>query len=203
MTWSAFSLLWAFLVLVALGAPRQDSSQESGTLVFDVKNYSSGVKLPEKSRKALEHGGVVWGMDDKTLVVSLVGKQFVKADLPYLTRFGEQKTLQLKPGQYAITCIGWEFDSTSQDVEKALSKSAFFNQDVVTFAVTAGKTTTLDVLPVFESKSQWHALTKLTVYLPDLNVKVWEDGAEKGGTVINTRNAKSVPWDDYHGPLKF
>jgi hypothetical protein len=40
--------------------------------------------------------------------------------------------------------------------------------------------------------------------VPDLHVRVLEDGTPKGEDVVIThRTAKSVAWDDYHGPLKF
>jgi hypothetical protein len=200
---AAFTLLWTCLALTALGAPLLAADQQSGTLVFDVKRYTSDAKIPKKSQKALEHAGIQWGMLDNSLVITFVSLRFVKADLPYMTRFGEQRTLQLKPGQYTITCIGYVFSSTSSDVDKTLSKSAFFNNDVLTFTVLPSKTTTLEVFPVYEAQSNWRFLTKVTLFIPDLNVKVWEDGIQKGESVINRRTDKSVSWDDYHGPLKF
>lgn len=143
-------------------------------------------------------------MLDNSVLISFVNEKYVKADLPYLTRFGDQKTLEIKPGQHTITCIGFEFDSTSSDVDKTLAKSAFFNNEVVTFTVQPGKTTTLEISPIFEAESQWHVLTKLTMFIPDLKVRVLEDGTPKGESlVINRRTPKSVAWNDYHGPLKF
>jgi hypothetical protein len=128
----------------------------------------------------------------------------VKADTPYLTRFGEQKTLEMKAGHYTITCIGFEFSSTSTDPDKNLAKSAFFNNDVLTFTVLPGKTTTLEIYPIYVAESQWRVLAKLTVFIPDLKVRVLEDGTPNGeDVVINRRTAKSVAWNDYHGPLKF
>jgi hypothetical protein len=92
----------------------------------------------------------------------------------------------------------------SSDIEKGLAKSAFFNNEVVTFNVLPGKVTTLEISPFYETKSMWHALTKFTVTVADLNVRVLEDGTSKDeGTAINRRTDKSVAWDDYHGPLKF
>jgi hypothetical protein len=195
--------LWVCLALAILGRPERAACQESGTLVFDVKNYVSEAKIPAKAKKILEHAGVEWGMEDTTLLIPIVNKRFVKADVPYFTRFGEEKTLQLKPGQYTVTCIGYDFNSMSQDIDKVLSKSAFFNENVLTFAVAPGKTTTLDIAPVFEAESQWRFLTKITMFAPDLKVTVWEDGAKKDEGTINKRTDRSIAWDDYHGPLKF
>lgn len=150
-----------------LGAGQPLLSQQTGTLVFDMKPYTSTAKMPDKSQKAIEHAGIRWGIEDNTLLIALVNQNFVNADLPYLTRFGEQKTLTMKPGDYTITCIGWEFDSTSADPSKNLAKSAFFNNDIVKFTVLPGKTTTLELTPVYKQESQWHVLAKFTLLVPD------------------------------------
>lgn len=199
-----FIFLVVFLGLIAFGAARPVLGQQSGTLVFDLKNYTSDAKIPKKNQKALEHAGLRWGMLDNSVLISFVNEKYVKADLPYLTRFGEQKTLEMKAGHYTITCIGFEFDSASLDVDKALAKSAFFNNDVLTFTVLPGKTTILEISPIYKAESQWRVLTMLTMFIPDLKVRVLEDGTPKGeDVVINRRTAKSVAWNDYHGPLKF
>jgi hypothetical protein len=190
--------------LTAFVAVQPMFGQQTGTLVFDLKNYTSDTKLPKKVEKNLQHGGIQWGMLDKTMLISFVNMQFVKADIPYLTRFGEQKTLELAPGRYTLTCIGYEFDSTSSNVDKVLAKSAFFNKEVLTFAVLPGKATTLQISPILEPESKWRGLGKITFFVPDLKVQVLEDGAATGEElVINRRTASSVAWDDYHGPLKF
>ena len=190
--------------LIAIGASRPMLAQQSGTLLLDLKNYTTDTKMPTKVQKQLEHAGIQWGMLDNSVLISFVNRKFVKADTPYLTRFGEQKTLELKPGQYTITCIGFEFKSTSTDVDKVLAKSAFFNHDVVQFNVLPGKTTTLEITPAYVAESQWRLWVKLKFFVPDLAVRVLEDGAPKGDSVvISRRTAKSVAWNDYHGPLKF
>jgi len=199
-----YIFLGVILELTALGAARPVFGQQSGTLVFDLKNYKSEAKMSKKDQKGLEHAGLKWGMFDNSVLISFVNEKYVKADLSYLTRFGEQKKLEMKPGQYTITCIGFEFDSTSTDPDKNLAKSGFFNNDFVTFTVLPGKTTTLEISPIYEAESQWRVLTKVTIFLPDLKVRVLEDGTPKGeDVVINRRTAKSVAWNDYHGPLKF
>jgi hypothetical protein len=199
-----FILLWVGLGLTALGAARPVFGQQSGTLVVDLKNYTSDAKMPKKAQKELEHAGIHWGMLDNTVLISLVNPRFVKADTPYLTRFGELKTLEMKDGRYTITCIGYEIRSGSADIDKVLAKNAFFNNDVVTFTVLPGKTTTLEISPVYKAESKWLVLSKFTIFLPDLKVRVLEDGTPNGEEVeISRRTAKSVAWDDYHGPMKF
>jgi len=199
-----YIFIGVFFALTTFGAAQPVFGQQTGTLVLDLKNYTSDAKIPKNAKRQLEHAGVGWGMLDNTLLVPLINEKFVKADTPYFTRYGEQKTIELKAGRYTITCIGFEFDSTSRDPDKALAKSAFFNNDVVTFTVLPGKTTILEISPMMVAESQWRVLAKLTVFLPDLRVHVLEDGTPKGeDMVINRRTPKSVAWNDYHGPLKF
>ena len=193
------------LGLAGLGSARPVFGQQTGTLVLDVKNYASDAKLPKKVQKVMEHGGIGWGTLADSVLISMVRENFVKADLQYFTRYGEQKTLEMKAGQHTIACIGYEFVSTwSLDVDKNLAKSAFINSDIVTFNVLPGKTTTLEISPVIVAKSVWVRLSNVTMFSPELTVRVLEDGTLKGDeAVITRRTGKSVAWDDYHGPLKF
>ena len=199
-----YVLLGVVLGLTAVGTARPAFGQQSGTLVFDLKEYTSNAKMPKNAQKELEHAGIHWGMLNNTLLIPMVNQKYVKAETPYLTRFGEQKTLEMKAGSYTITCIGYEIRSGSGNIDKVLAKNAFFNNDVVTFTVLPGKITTLEISPVYQAESKWVVLTKFTMFLPDLKVQVLEDGKLNGEeVVISQRTAKSVAWDDYHGPLKF
>jgi hypothetical protein len=174
-----------------------------GTLVFDVKSLESDVKIKKNVRKQLEHAGLRWGISDNVLVIPLISQTFVKSELPHLTRYGEKKVIDLEAGQYRITCIGYVHSSNSRDVETVLSKSAFFNEAVMTFTVAAGKTTTLEIRPVLQKQTQSSFLVKIKMFMPDLWTKVIEDGVETEETVINQRMTTSISWDDYSGPLKF
>jgi hypothetical protein len=62
-----------------------------------------------------------------------------------------------------------------------------------------GKTTTLEVHPTIESESTF----LLKFFMPELLVKLVEDGAVKQEVVINNRVESSIGWNDYTGPLKF
>jgi hypothetical protein len=180
------------------------SARQPGTLVFDLKSYTSDAKMPKNIQKQLEHAGIHWGILGNTVLIPMVNQKYVKADTSYLTRFGELKTLEMKAGRYTITCIGYEIRSRSSDIDKVLAKNAFFNNDVVTFTVLPDKTTTLEISPVYQAESKWLVLSKFTMFLPDLRIRVLEDGTPNGEeVVISRRTAKSVAWDDYHGPLKF
>ncbi len=174
-------------------------AQESqGTLLFDVKPFTSEVKLKDKIRKLLETGGIEWGLAEGQLVVSMVNKRFIRFDLPNMTRYGESKSLQLEPGTYRITCVGF-IPEGGFSVEKALKKGAYFNLDMQTIEVIAGKTTTVEVNPTIQKKSTFF----IKFFTPELLVKIIEDGTVKAELVINERKDASIAWEDYNGPLKF
>jgi hypothetical protein len=193
----------AILVLTFLVTPVFAEDPSIGTLVFDVKSLESDVKIKKNVRKQLEHAGLRWGIGDNVLVIPLVNEKYVKSDLPHLTRYGETKLIDVEAGQYHITCIGYVHSSNSRDVEKVLSKSAFFNKEVMTFTVEPGKTTILEIRPVLQKQTKSSFLVKTKMFMPDLWTKVIEDGVETEETIINQRMATSISWDDYSGPLKF
>ena len=191
--------------VVALGMAQPLVGQQTGKLVLEMENYTSNTKIPKNSQKQLEHAGIRWGvLDSNTLLIPLVNQRYVNADTPYLTRFGEQKELEVKAGEYTVTCIGFEFDAMSRDPDKVISKSGFYNIDVLKFAIMPGKTTTLEISPILVPESQSRLWAKFTMFLPDLRVRVLVDGAPTGeAVVISRRTDKSVAWNDYKGPLKF
>lgn len=170
----------------------------TGTLVFDVKPFTSAVKLKEKIENRLKTGGIEWGAADGQLVISMVNKRFIRFDLPHMTRYGETRTLELAPGTYTLHAPSF-IPEGGLSVEKALARGAFFNLDLLTFEVVEGKTTTLEVHPTIQSESTF----LLKFFMPQLLVKVVEDGAARQELVINERTDKSIAWNDYHGPLKF
>jgi len=181
---------------------------QTGILVFDMKNFTFGEKVSAKAQKQIEkelkHGGTRWGMVDRTLLIPMVNDSLVKVDGLSLTRFGDQKKLELAPGDYTITCIGYEFAANSTDMDKVLSKNAFFNLEALKFTIEPGKTTTIEVSLNYEPQSAWFRLARETMYVPDVAVRVLQDGTQVGeAMVVNRRTEKSVAWDDYHGPLKF
>lgn len=181
--------------LWSLSLPAQEAT---GSLVVDVKPFTSEIELKEKIRKQLQSGGIEWGVGEGQLVVSLVNKRFIKFDLPNLTRYGTSKQIELAPGSYRVTCAGFVPEG-GLSVEKALKKGAYFNLDVLIFDVKAGGTTTLEVRPTIQK----HSTFLVKFFTPELLVKVIEDGAVKTERVINDRTESSIAWEDYKGPLKF
>jgi hypothetical protein len=113
-----FILFLACVGLAAPGGAQTGTTQQTGTLALDLKNYTSDAKLPKKVQTQLEHAGLPWGIVEHTLVVPLLNQKFVKVDTLNLTRFGDQKTLEVTPGDYTITCIAHEFNSDSTSVDK-------------------------------------------------------------------------------------
>jgi len=186
------------LMMAGLGSLSAWAQDARGTLVFDMKPFTSEVKLKEKVEKQLKTGGVEWGLGEGQMVVSLLAKKFIKFDLPNLTRYGESKSVELEPGTYRITCIGFVPEG-GMSVEKVLKKGVYINQDIQSFEVVGGKTTTIEVSPTIQKKSTFF----IKFFTPELLVKIIEDGVVKKEGVINERTDKSIGWDDYQGPLKF
>lgn len=170
----------------------------TGTLVFDIKPFTSEVKLKEKIEKQLKTGGIEWGVAEGQLVVSLVNKRFISFDLSHFTRYGEKKTLELEPGAYRLTCAGF-IPEGGRTVEKALTKGAYFNLDILSFQVYPGRTTTIEVQPTIRKYSTF----AVKLFMPELLTKIIEDGSVKAEGLINERTDASIAWEDYKGPLKF
>ena len=169
-----------------------------GTLTVDMKPFTTEVKLKDKVRKQLEGGGMEWGVTGNRLTVTSVNKQFVGPTINQLTRFGTNFSLPLPAGEYQISCVGMLYDG-GLSVEKVLSKGAFFNENIMSFRVEDGKTTTLSVLPTIRASSGFF----IKLFMPEFLASTSLDGAVSQEVSLNSRTEKSVSWDDYHGDLKF
>jgi hypothetical protein len=184
------------LVLLACATPPMAFAD--GTLAINVAPFTSEVKLKDKQRKQLEGGGMEWGYANNRLVVTSVNKQFVGPVIDHLTRFGTNTSLTLPAGEYQISCVGMLYDG-GLSVEKVLSKGAFFNENVLTFRIEDDKTTTLDIKPTIRASSGFF----LKLFMPEYLAAATLDGTATPEVSLNSRNEKSVAWDDYHGDLKF
>jgi hypothetical protein len=173
-------------------------AEATGTLVFDAKPFTSEVDLRPKIENQLKSGGLEWGVKGNELIVTLVNKRFVNAEIPNLTRYGERKEIQLPPGQYTLTCIGL-IPEGGLSVDKVLSKGAYFNTNVLSFTIEPGQTTVLDVTSVIRKENTF----LLKFFVPEVSVNVVANDVEFGAVPINVRDEKSVAWDNYSGPLKF
>lgn len=188
----------AAALLAATWSLAPGAQEANGTLVFDVKPFTSTVKLKEKIENRLKTGGIEWGVADGQLVVTMVNKRFISFDVAQMTRYGESKTLEVPAGSYRLHCVGFVPEG-GFSVEKVLRKGAWFNIDLKSFDVPAGKTTTIEVYPSIQSETSWF----LKYFMPQLLVKFVVDGAPAGELVINDKTPASIAWDDYDGPLKF
>ncbi|MFP5286134.1 MAG: hypothetical protein ACLGI9_10390, partial [Thermoanaerobaculia bacterium] len=182
--------VWIFALLSGLWGLSLCSQEPSGTLVFDVKPFRSEIELKAKVKERLKTAGIEWGAAEGQMVVALVSKRFIRFDLPYLTRYGEKRVIELAPGAYRLTCVGF-IPEGGLSVEKALKKGAYFNLDVLEFQVHEGRTTTIEVQPTIRKHSTW----ALNIFMPDLIVRVVEDGAVRAEGVINERTKASIAWD--------
>lgn len=196
MTKRTIPLLFALAASLAPAVARGEGVP-TGTLVFEVKPFSSQVDLEVKVYEELASGGVKWGAQNGRLVVSMVNPRFIHFDLPYVTGHGNRQTIELPPGSYDLSCVGY-IAAGKGNVEKELRKGAYFNLDVLSFRVAAGRTTLLEVTPVVRA----HSEAFVEYPMPELLVKVTEDGVVGAEVVINERTGASVPWDNYEGSLK-
>ena len=179
-------------------APQATAPQAMGKLVFDVKAFTSEVPLKKKIEAQLQSGGIEWGVKNGLLVVAVINKRFIDFDISHMTRFGHNEQLDLPAGEYHITCAGFE-PHTGFSVEKLLAKGGYFNENIVTFTIEPGKTTTVSLNPIMKKDQTFF----LTVYMPTLMTSVVTEAGATPEKAINLRQADSIAWPAYTGPLKF
>lgn len=174
------------------------AQQDGGTLVVDVAQFSSEKELPKKIDTQLRSGGVEWGVKDGLLVFSMVAKQFIDFPINHMTRYGQSETLALPAGEYRITSIGLEMN-TAFSVQKVLDKGAFVNENVMTFRVEPGQTTTLHIKPVIHKDATF----AVNFWMPTLMASTDTPTGAGAATALNERGETSITWPMYKGPLKF
>ena len=193
-----FSLLILLTVLFSISFNSLQAQDTQGILKLDLKPFVSEIKLKKKILKQLESGALEWGVTGNQFVTTLANKRFINFDFPYMTRYGTSKEIQLAPGKYEVSCIGFIYNG-GMNVDKVLEKGAFFNLDVLSFEIFEGKTTTLEILPIIE-KSRY---LMLKMYMPNLIVKVIENDEVKAEKSVSEKTENSIEWNDYEGELKF
>ena len=189
-------------IVIVAGVVWAQAEDAKGELIFDVKAFTSDVKMKKKILNQLKNGGLEWGMVENELVVTMVNRKFVKPNLGQLTRFGEQTSLKLDPGTYTLTCIGYWYRSYSRNIEEVLRESAFFNLAVASFTIYPDKTTRIEVLPTFQKRTESGFWVKVKVFSPDLLVTIFEGSEKTFYGYISSQLEESISWDDYSGPLK-
>ena len=192
--------LWTgALLALAMVCGRDAMAQpQTGTLVVNVGQFTSEKELPRKVDKQLRSGGLEWGVKDDLLVFTMVAKQFIDYPINHMTRYGQSETLELPAGDYRITGIGLEM-TTSFSVQKVLDRGAFVNENVMSFRIEPGQTTTLGIKPVIYKDATF----AVNFWMPTLVASI-VGGTEPGPeTALNKRSASSIAWPSYAGPLKF
>ena len=185
-----------FLALALIASTAQ-LAHADGTLQINIAPFTSEVELKDKVRTQLEGGGMEWGQAGNRLVVTTIAKQYVAPTINQLTRFGTGTSLSLPAGEYHISCAAMVYDG-GMSVAKVLSKGAFFNENVMTFRIEDGQTTTMDVRPVIRKTG---GLIK--IFMPEYLTTITLNGEKSAEISLNGRSEKSVGWDDYNGDLKF
>lgn len=170
----------------------------TGTLVVDIKAFTSEKELPKKVDKQLKNGGLEWGVRDGLIVFTMVSKQFVDFPINHMTRYGQSESLTLPAGDYRITGIGLEM-TAGFSVQKILDRGAFVNEDVIAFRIEPGKTTTLSINPVIKRDNAF----VVDYWMPTLMASVTSDSGPVEEKALNVRGERSIAWPNYGGPLKF
>ncbi|MEG3790498.1 hypothetical protein V1318_10255 [Lysobacter sp. CCNWLW3] len=185
--------------LVFIGAPAlaQDTAS-TGTLVVDVRPYVGEKPLSKKVEQQFKGAGLEWGIRDDLLVFTMVHKRFIDFPINHMTRYGQSETLTLPAGEYRITGIGMRMMS-SFTMQKVLDRGAFVNNDVMTFRVEPGKTTTLRINSVIKRDTAFAA----DFWMPTLLASIVDKNGTSQEKALNERIDSSIGWLDYHGPLKF
>lgn len=197
-----------FLSLLAPFAMAQDPASPplpvaptpvaTGTLVVDILPFTSEKTLPKRVDKQLRSGAIEWGVRDNLLVFTMVNRRFIDFPVNRMTRFGTRESLELPPGEYRITGVGLEMTS-SLSVDKVLERGAYFNEDIVTFRIEAGRTTTLTILPQIKIDRTF----AVNFWMPSMMASISDGTTTTTPVALNDRYPTSVNWPDYNGPLKF
>jgi hypothetical protein len=187
--------LFAAALWTSHAARAQDAN---GTLTVNIAQFTSERELPKKVDKQLRSGGLEWGVKDGLIVFTLVNKQFIDFPINHMTRYGQSESLPLPAGDYRITGIGLEM-SAGFNVQKLLDRGAFVNENVLSFRIEPGKTTTLNIRPVIYKDAAF----VVNFWMPSLMASVQSEAGNGEEKALNVRNATSIAWPQYGGPLKF
>lgn len=174
------------------------AQQAVGKLVLDVKPFTSEIDLKAKVNDTLQHGALDWGAKDGRIVFTSIAKQYINFDMSHFTRFGESTGVDLPPGDYKVSCAGL-VPHTAFSPQSMLKKGGFFNIDVLTVHIEAGKTTTLTIHPVIRKQATF----LLNFFQAEFVATTTFDGTTSPETSLNMMAPTSVKWDDYKGDLKY
>jgi hypothetical protein len=89
--------------------------------------------------------------------------------------------------------------SAGFSVQKILDRGAFVNENVMSFTIEPGKTTTINIKPVIYKDAAF----VVNFWMPTLVASVQTDAGTSEEKALNTRGDASIAWPQYSGPLKF
>ena len=188
----------ALLALALAFCQAAYAQDNTGTLVVNINQFTSEKELPKKVDKQLRSGGLEWGVKDDLVVFTMVNKQFIDYPVNHMTRYGQSESVSLPAGEYRITGIGLEM-SAGFSVQKILDRGAFVNENVMSFTIEPGKTTTINIKPVIYKDAAF----VVSFWMPTLMASVQTDAGTSEEKALNTRGDASIAWPQYSGPLKF
>lgn len=180
------------------GSANAVATNSTGTLLVDIRPFTSEKPLPKKVDKQLRSAGLEWGIRGDQVVFTLVNKQFVDFPINHMTRYGQNEQLSLPAGEYHVTGIGMEM-TAGFNVQKILDRGAFVNDNVLTFRIEPGKTTTLRINPVIKRDNAF----TVNFWMPTMMASIAAESGAGSEIALNERGEKSMAWPQYTGPLKF
>jgi len=198
----------AYLLLLAGGLPAATVGAQpiggdvaaparTGTLIVDVEPYTSAKRLSRKVVRQLDSATLEWGVRDREVVFSLLGTRFVDFPLDHSMRYGQKESLALPAGEYRVTGVGLEM-TTSYTADLLVKRGAFVNEDVLTFRIEPGRTTTLAISPVMQRDITFN----IDFWMPTMMASIRTEEGETQEVALNARGPASVAWPAYDGPLK-
>lgn len=200
-----FALRVAVFAALLSGSVTCMADTPTGTLVVQVERLQSDVPLNKELKQQIKTGGIAWGVNGTTLVVTVIDPRYLEFDYGFTTRFGYRHALQLPVGTYQLTAVGRE-PRRSYSEERLLDRATYLNKDVAVVKIEAGRTTTLEVEPVILDEDSLNPTPFIPTVFAAVSAPADAD-ATAGKTPkrlpISLRDSNSVAWPDYHGPLKF
>ncbi len=161
-------MFFTIALCFALGASSRCSRRaRDGGARLDVKAFTSEIDLKPKIGYQLKSAGLGVGRRVEPARHNARRQRFIGVDIPNLTRFGERKEIDLPPGDYTLTCVGL-IPEGGFSVEKVLDKGAYFNLDVLHFAIAPGVTTVLETHPSIRKRTTQFFLK---FFIPEIGSK--------------------------------
>jgi hypothetical protein len=202
-----FALRIAVIAALLSGSATCMADTATGTLVVQVERLQSDVPLTKELMQQIKTGGIAWGVNGTSLVVTVVDPRYLDFDYGFTTRYGYRHALQLPIGTYQLTVVARE-PRRSYSEERLLDRATYLNKDVAVVRIEAGRNTTLELEPVILDEDALNPTPFIPTVFAAVSAPADADAATAKAMTpkrlpISLRDSNSVAWPDYHGPLKF